>query len=69
MILYMKCYNKQLGKEEHPSHSYKCFKIDLTWTKYEQFILHILFLNIDILPTQANLQVDTCGENPFCSYF
>jgi len=38
-------------------------------TKHEQFVLHILFLNIDIFPTQANPQVDIRGENPFCSYF
>lgn len=34
-----------------------------------KLILLILFLNIAIFPAQANLQVEICGENPFCSYF
>lgn len=46
MILYKKYYNGELGKEENPYYSYKCFKTGLTWKKYEPFILHILFLNI-----------------------
>lgn len=50
------------------SFSYKSFKTDLTWTKYEQFILHILFLNTDVFPTLAYLQVDIGGENLFCIY-
>lgn len=50
------------------SYSYKSFKTDLTWTKYEQFILRILFLNTDVFLTRAYLQVAISGENLFCSY-